>query len=180
MKEFECLDGRIHARDVRRVCGACAGVENDTRKEALFSLACGADERVAYNALWVFTHFRKGDIMWLASKRDVLIDRLIKTSHAGQKRLLLTLLEELPVNMDDIRSDYLDFCLGKINSTEPYAIRALSLKQAFRQCRYFPELMAELRGEMELMEAGELSPGLRSALRIVRRLDKKMCEQQQG
>lgn len=179
MVRFDDLTGRLHAGDVKRICAKCAGAANNSQKEALFELACNSDERVAYNALWVFTHLPKEDVMWLRPKYNILVDMLLRTSHVGHKRLLLTLLEELPLDREEMRGDYLDFCMRNINSTEPYAIRALSLKQAFRQSWFYPELMAELQGEMELMETGELSPGLRSALRIVRRLNKKVSQEQQ-
>jgi len=87
----------------------------------------------------------------------------------GKRRLILTLLEHLSIEKDDIRTDYLDYCLSKINSTEPYAIRALCLKQAYAMCRFYPELLAELKNEVELMQYGELSPGLLSVIRHMRK-----------
>lgn len=179
MVKFADLTGRLHARDIKFLCEKCSGAANNAQKESLFALACSSDERVAYNALWVFTLLPKEDILWLKPEYNRLVDMLMRTSHVGHKRLLLTLLEEMPIEEADVRGDFLDFCMRNINSTEPYAIRALSLKQAFRQSRFFPELMTELQAEMDLMETGELSPGLRSALRIVRRLNKKMSKKQQ-
>ncbi len=155
--------------DIRALCLECRGSENDQAKELLFTLACHKDDRIAYNALWVFTHFRTQDIIWLETRRHTLIDMLLKTEHVGKQRLILTLLEHLVIPKEEIRTDYLDFCLSKTNSTAPYAIRALSLKQAFRMCRHYPELLEELRLEMDLMTRGTLSPGLLCAIRTVRR-----------
>lgn len=179
MIRFEDLTGRLHIRDIRFLCKKCTGTSNNSQKEILFDCVCCGNERVAYNALWVFTHLPKEDKLCLMPRYDSLVDMLMQTSHTGHKRLLLTLLEELPIEKDDIRGDFLDFCMRNINSTQPYAIRALSLKLASRQCQFFPELLVELKGEMELMETGELSPGLRSAMRIVRRSNKQMCQEQQ-
>ena len=171
------LSGRIHQRDIRMVCAAAAGVSNPL-KDAVFELVVEGDDRTSYNALWVFTHFTAADKGFLNSKRDVLIDILLTTGHVGKKRLILTLLEGLKTTGKDIRTDYLDFCLSRINSSEAYGIRSLCLKQAFVQCRFYPELMTELLAEMDMMEFGELGPGLRSARRIVKRRIEKQIEKQ--
>lgn len=167
--DIDRFNERMRLGDIRALCLECGGPGNDRVKEELFTLACNDDDRVAYNALWVFTHFPAEDINWIDTKRDKLIDMLLASAHVGKQRLILTLLEHLVIPKEEIRTDYLDFCLSKINSTDPYAIRALSLKQAFRMCRHYPELLEELRLEIDLMTRGPLSPGLLSALRTVRR-----------
>lgn len=167
--DIERFKGRMRLGDIRELCLECCGSGNEDSKEELFSLACNEDDRIAYNTLWVFTHFPATDMRWLSSKRDVLIDLLLHTDHVGKQRLILTLLEHQSIPVEEIRTDYLDFCLSKINATAPYAIRALSLKQAYRMCRHYPDLLTELRLEMDMMIHGPLSPGLRSAIRSVRR-----------
>lgn len=167
--DIERFKGRMRLGDIREVCLECCGSGNEDSKEELFSLACNEDDRISYNALWVFTHFPAADMRWLSSKRDVLINLLLHTDHVGKQRLILTLLEHQSIPVEKIRTDYLDFCLSKINSAAPYAIRALGLKQAYRMCRHYPDLLTELRLEMDMMTRGPLSPGLRSAIRSVRR-----------
>lgn len=169
--DIELLKSRLGIRDISRLSAACQGSHNDRNRQMLFSLINDEDIKISYNALWVFTHFNAREITWLTSKRDQLTDLLLATSHVGKKRLLLTLLERLEITKDDLRTDYLDFCLSGINSCAPYAIRALCLKQAFAQCRFHPELLKELIAEIELMNNGELSPGLVSARRnIIKRI----------
>lgn len=174
MMDFrERLRGRITLDDIYEICYLTQGDGNFGAKEALYLLVDDEDERVAYNALWVFAHFSLADNEWLYSKRDGLIDRLLACSHAGKCRLLLTLLERQPTTRDDLRVDYLDYCLSKINGAEPYATRALCMKQAYAQCRHFPELMSELAGTLGLLEDARLSPGFRSARRnILKRIAK--------
>lgn len=162
------LKERLNRRDILDLCAACRNAPDDGLKSELYSAVFHPDDRVGYNALWVFTHFPPADMEWLVPKRNELVDMVLTTSHTGRRRLILALLERLPVGRNDIRSDYLDFCLSNINSTEPYGIRALCLRQAFAQCRFYPELMAELENEIELMEQGTLSPGLAAARRIIR------------
>lgn len=170
IKIREDLGGRMGVRDIERVCGLCAGADGDGRRAELFALVGDDDDRVGYNALWVFTHFANEDMACLQSERDRLIDILLATGHVGKRRLILTLLDRMDVVAADIRTDYLDYCLAGINSTEPYGVRALCLKQAFAQCRLYPELMPELLSRIELMDYGELSPGLISVRRKVLRL----------
>lgn len=153
--------------DIREICLSAFGMANDNIKQILYSLIADDNDRIGYNALWILSHFSDADKIWLYSKRNELIDLLLKETHAGKKRLFLRILSDIPITVEDIRSDYLDFCLGKINSTEPYAIRAWALEQAFQMSKFFPELIEELKGEMAMMEYGELSPGLLSAKKYI-------------
>lgn len=172
MRLAEILSGRLRGEDILRLCADCSGADNDVVKAQLFALINHDDDRVGYNALWVFTHLTADDMKWLQSRRDILIETLLTTSHTGKRRLLLNLLEQQTITEADIRTDYLDFCLSRINSTETYGVRALCLKQAFAMCRFYPELLDELRNEIDLMQYGQLSPGLISARNaIIRRID---------
>ncbi len=159
----EKLADRLHINDIRLL----AADDTLSAREALYGLIGDAEERVGYNALWAMTHFASSDNGWLATKRDGLIDRLLACNHVGKKRLLLTLLDRLPVQPEDIRTDYLDFCLAAINSSEPYAIRAFCMKQAYAQCRLYPELLQEFSAILEMTDQSELSPGLKSAKRNI-------------
>lgn len=163
----ETLKCRLTGRTVERMRNTCSGASAEGARARLYALVTHADDRVGYNALWVFTHFSAEEIKWLEPKRNELVDIALSTSHSGKRRLALNLLERLPISVNDLRGDYLDFCLSRINSTEPYGIRALCLRQAFAQCRFYPELMAELEAEIELMDAGGLSPGMAAARRGV-------------
>lgn len=158
---------RIHIRDIRHFCiAACAPDYNDLRTQ-LLSLASDSDDRVSYNALWIFTHFPAAEKTWLIRHRQRLTDMLLATTHSGKRRLLLTLLDALPCDTNDVRTDYLDFCMSNIISPEPYAVRAFCIKQAFAQCRHYPELLEEFCGTIQLLRQQELSPGLRSAVKNI-------------
>lgn len=164
------INGRITLGDIRSVCRRCSEAENDDEKAALFTLIHDTDDRVSYNALWIFTHFSSDDSRWLDDKRNEIIDTLLTTGHTGKRRLMLTLLDRMTISAAQIRSDYLDFCLSKINSTEPYGIRALCIRQSFAQCRFYPELIAELNSELERIEFGASSRAILTTKRII--LDK--------
>lgn len=172
MELEERLSGRIGMRDIEEVCRACSGHAGDDMKEHLYNLIFHSNDRIAYNALWIITHFRPEDISRLQYRRNDLIDSLTGTGHTGRRRLLLTLIDRLETSIGDVRTDYLDYCLGHINSTDPCGIRSLCIKQAYAQCRFYPALLMELKAELELMEQGDIPPGLRSAKKnILKKID---------
>lgn len=163
----ERLMGKLGLGDVN---GLCMRVDGDEGlAERLYELIDDEDDRVGYNALWVFTHLGPSWIGWLNERRNDLIDKVLGCGHVGKRRLLLTLLDRLPAAEGEFRGDYLDFCLAKMVSTEPYGVRALCMKLAYAQCRAFPELMSEFMMMLDMIEDGELSPGLRAAKRSIER-----------
>lgn len=134
----------------------------DHLADELFILVNNADPRTGYNALWIITHISKRKDGCLESKKMQLVDYLLREPHTGKRRLILSILDTLDWSKSDSRPDYLDFCLSRINSTEPYGIRALCIKQAFALCRHYPELLKEFITVIDMMEP-ILSPGLISA-----------------
>ncbi len=134
----------------------------------IYLLTLDKDERVAYNALWILTQLDGSGKQALHSYHNALIDQLLQETHTGKKRLLLTLLNEQPFEKEGLRTDFIDYCLQKITAcAEPYALRALCMKIAFRQCRHYPELTAELQRALEMLNEEALSPGLKSAQKNV-------------
>lgn len=160
LKEF--LSRRLNRREIERIVVTA-------ELEELYQLIFNDKVRVACNALWVMTHLSREHDSWIAMKRTSLIDMLLSESHTGKKRMLLALLNRLKTEKGEIRTDYLDYCFSKINSTEPYGIRALALKQAYAQALHYPQLISEFRLEIEGLRSEPLSPGLKSALNQITR-----------
>ncbi len=156
----DILNLRLHQRDINRLVATAD-------MEAVYAEIFSENQRVAYNALWVLTHMPPRFNLWLSEKRNEMIDMLLSETHIGKKRLLMNLLNRLTTEPHDIRTDYLDFCLRKINSEEPYAIRSFAIKQAYEQAKHYPELLTELREELELMSTQPLPPGLQCTLRHI-------------
>lgn len=149
------------------VSWAMADVRN---LENIYRLSESADERQSTNALWCMTHLPASASAWLHSKQNTLIDRILAETHPAKKRNILQLLRDQPYNKDSIRADFLDYCLSKINSEcEPYAIRCYCLHCAYKMCRFYPELIAELEEHLNILSTQNLSPGLQSALRTTRK-----------
>lgn len=162
------LSHRLSMDGINDICLLVQGEQNHSLKEQLYRLTLDNDRRVATNALWVFTHFALADNEWLYAKHDQLIDRCLNEQDATKLRLMLNLLLRQPYTEEDIRTDFIDFCLMKLTDPKsPYAVRALCIKLAYEQMRYWPELLNELRQMLEMISCEPLSPGLRSAWRQV-------------
>ncbi|MDE6368665.1 MAG: hypothetical protein K2K94_05450 [Muribaculaceae bacterium] len=147
--------------------GLIAKLSSEMECEVLYSFIDDENGHVSYNALWVITHWDRNKQAWLAKHRNELIDLTITCKRPGKRRLLMTLIERMDFSETDVRSDFIDFCLGKINSTEPSGIRSLAIKLAYAQCRFYPELITELLAELELLNLGDLSPALQCSRRNI-------------
>ena len=162
------LTHRLSQYGIKDLCVLTQGEHNDNLKEELYQLTLDSDRRVATNALWVFTHFSAVDNEWLYAKHDQLIDRCLNEKDATKLRLMLNLLLRQPYTEEDIRTDFIDYCLMRLTDPKsPYAVRAQCIKLAYEQMRYWPELLNELRQTLEMISCEPLSPGLRSAWRQV-------------
>lgn len=158
-KKF-CMD------DIYEICILCHG--NSRKKAELYQLIFDEDERVATNALWVFTHFDMQNNEWLYAKHDDLIDRVLVEKNETKRRLMLSLLLRQPFEEESLRSDFIDFCIAKITAcSQPYAIRCYCMKLAYEQMKYYPELLTELKAAIDMLEQEPLSPGLTSAKKQV-------------
>ena len=168
------LIGKISMDNIHELCFLTQGERNDHRKEELYLLTFDEDERVAINALWVFTHFNEANNEWLFQKHDELIDRVLIEENETKRRLMLSLLLRQPFDEASLRSGFIDFCIGNITAcAQPYAIRALCMKLAYEQMKYYPELLVELKAALDMLEQEVLSPGLASAKRQVMKRIKK-------
>lgn len=164
----ESLTNRLSQDELHELCALTQGEQNNHLKEELYQLTLDNDRRVAINALWVFTHFALADNAWLYAKHDQLIDRCLKEKDATKLRLMLNLLLRQPFDEEDIRTDFIDYCLMRLTDPKsPYAVRAQCIKLAYEQMKYWPELLNELRQTLEMISCEPLSPGLRSAWRQV-------------
>lgn len=160
----EQLSQRLNLPQVRDVALWATGRRDHLRR--LWHYACSGHRTTSLNALWSITHLPESDSEWILTLRDDMIGRLLSETDNSRKRLLLKILREQEYDAETIRTDFLDFCMARINSEcEPYAIRCSCLYAAFRMCRHYPELLAELNGHLDMLALQPLSPGLKSALR---------------
>ena len=162
------LSHRLSMDGINDICLLVQGEQNHSLKEQLYQLTLDNDRCVATNALWVFTHLPAADNEWLYAKHNQLIDRCLKEHDATKLRLMLNLLLRQPYTEEDIRTDFIDYCLMRLTDPKsPYAVRAQCIKLAYEQMKYWPELLNELRQTLEMISCEPLSPGLRSAWKQV-------------
>lgn len=130
--------------------------------EEFIAFTQSKDPRIARNAAWVMTHFDKKQADTFPTHRNQFIDLIMTTDNIPLRRLLLNIIERLPITEEDIRTDFLDFCLTHmVSPAEPVGVQALCMKLAYAQCRFYPELLHEFH-ESILMMQGELQPGIKS------------------
>lgn len=135
--------------------------QSDKRKQELYDLVIGEEEKIGYLAAWIFTHCSLEANKWLYEKQDELIDEVMMCEHGGKRRVVLNLLYRQPL-ADPPRVDFLDFCLERMLSVKELpGVQSLCMKIAYELCRTIPELTQELKTTLEMME-GELCPAIRS------------------
>ena len=121
------------------------------------------DYQVARNALWGLTKATDKELSQLQIILDDLINLAMQTGNSSVRRLSLNLIERLKMEEEDLRTDFLDFCLEHMSSIEEYpGIQSLCMKLAFRICKFYPELMDELKRTIEGMEIDYYKPAVKS------------------
>jgi len=121
------------------------------------------DYQVARNALWGLTKATDAELSALQPLLHELIDRAMATENSSVRRLTLNIINRLKMDEDDLRTDFLDFCLEHMVDIEEYpGIQSLCMKLAWRMCAYYPELMGELKRTVEGMEIEYYKPAVKS------------------
>lgn len=119
------------------------------------------DGRVARNAFWVLTKATDQELSQLQGMLHELMDLALKTGHSAVRRLSLNIIERLKMEEDDLRTDFLDFCLEHMaDADELPGIQSISMKLAFRMCKFYPELLAEFKATLESMEPEFFKPAV--------------------
>jgi hypothetical protein len=115
--------------------------------------AFSQDYRVARSALWGLTKARKDELSQLQVILNEFIDQAMQTENSSVRRLSLNIVERLEMSEEDLRTDFLDFCFDHMMDVEEFpGIQSVCMKLAFRMCKYYPELMDELKRTLEAME----------------------------
>ena len=135
--------------------------------------AFSQDYRVARSALWGLTKASREELSQLQVILDKFIDQAMQTDNSSVRRLSLNVIERLRVgerssgmrlvmNEDDLRTDFLDFCFDHMIDVEEYpGIQSVCMKLAFRMCKFYPELMDELKRTLESMELDYYKPAVK-------------------
>ncbi|MCR4853308.1 MAG: hypothetical protein K5893_06945 [Prevotella sp.] len=158
----QTLSARISGAHVKAL--ALCAAHDEAMLSELYELMWSADKRLADNATWVLTHLPPELNAWLNGHREQLMEAAMKADDATRRRLMLTLVERLPMEEGDVRADFVDFCFGCMASRwEPYGVKALCVKLSVAHCRHYPELIGELNMMLDMMAEESMSPGVRCA-----------------
>lgn len=130
-----------------------------------FAMAYMYDEdyQVVRNALWALTKATDRELSQLQPIMDKLIDLAMSTANSSVRRLSMNVIERLSMEKDELRADFLDFCLDHaVDVTEFPGIQSVAIKLAYRMCSFYPELKEELIRTLEAMEMDYYKPAVRS------------------
>lgn len=121
------------------------------------------DYHVARNALWGLTKATDKELAQLLPLRDELIELAMTTENSSVRRLAMNVIVRLPMEEDEVRTDFLDFCLAHATDVAEYpGIQSLAIKLAWRMCAFYPELMGEFIRMLKAMEMDYYKPAVRS------------------
>lgn len=121
------------------------------------------DYQVGRNALWSLTKATDEELTTLQPMLHELIDHAMQVENSSVRRLTLNIIERLTMEEDDLRTDFLDFCLDHMSRLDEYpGIQSLCMKLAYRICKFYPELMEELKRTIEGMEMEYYKPAVKS------------------
>ena len=124
--------------------------------------AFSEDYLVARSALWGLTKAGKEELSQLQVIINDFINQAMLTGNSSVRRLSLNIIERLEMKEDDLRTDFLDFCFDHMIDVEEYpGIQSVCMKQAFRMCSFYPELMDELKRTLDAMEIDYYKPAVK-------------------
>lgn len=154
------LSGRIGMDEIHEITYLIQS--SNKGKQQLYNFIFDEDDTVVTNALWIMTHFSLSENEWLYSKQNEMIDKLLAARHPSHLRLLLHLLYRQPL-ADPPRVDFLDYCLEEmVAMKEAPGTTTLCMKLAYEMCRMIPELLQEYRVALDMIEASQLPPSLKT------------------
>ena len=124
--------------------------------------AFSEDYLVARSALWGLTKASKEELSQLQVILNDFINQAMLTGNSSVRRLSLNIVERLEMSEDDLRTDFLDFCFEHMIDVEEFpGIQSVCMKLAFRMCKFYPELMDELKRTLEAMEIDYYKPAVK-------------------
>ena len=130
--------------------------------------AFSQDYLVARSALWGLTKASKEELSQLQVILNELINQAMQTGNSSVRRLSLNIIERLEMSEDDLRTDFLDFCFDHMIDVEEFpGIQSVCMKLAFRMCKFYPELMDELKRTLEAMEIDYYKPAVKCVRRRI-------------
>ena len=127
-----------------------------------------ADPHVARNAAWVLTKASDEELLQLYPLLNDLISLALTTNNGSLCRLTLNIILRLPLAKEDVRTDFLDFCLEHmVRLDTPPGTQALCMKIAHRLCSFYPELNDEFMRIIQSLDLSFYQPAVRCTVRNI-------------
>ena len=124
--------------------------------------AFSEDYLVARSALRGLTKAGKEELSQLQVILHDFINQAMQTANSSGRRLSLNIIERLEMSEDYLRTDFLDFCFEHMIDVKEFpGIQSVCMKLAFRMCKFYPELMDELKRTLEAMEIDYYKPAVK-------------------
>ena len=124
--------------------------------------AFSEDYLVARSALWGLTKASKEELSQLQVILSEFINQAMQIDNSSVRRLSLNVIKRLEMSENDLRTDFLDFCFEHMIDVEELpGIQSVCMKLAFRMCKFYPELMDELKRTLEAMEIDYYKPAVK-------------------
>lgn len=121
------------------------------------------DPIVVRNALSALSKATDTELAQLIPIKDELIDMAIRCDNSSIRRALFGIIQRLELKKEDVRTDFLDHCLSKMVSlNEVPSVQSLCMKLAYKMCKFYPELMEELKRTLEAMEISYYTPAVKN------------------
>lgn len=154
------LSLKMGDREVRQILDML--VHNDALKHDVYQLMFSSDAYVAAHAAWVLTRMPKQEVAFLQQHQNEIIDNVMAAdANISLQRLSLNLLNNQMYVADDLRADFIDFCLvGMMAAKNPSGLRAVFMKVAYRQCRLIPELLSEFLTYIDMAKSSPMEPAI--------------------
>ena len=127
-----------------------------------------AEAIVVRSALSALSKATDAQIAQLMPIKDELIDMAIQCSNSSIRRALLGLILRLNLKREDVRTDFLDHCLSHMMAPDEVpSVQSLCMKLAYQMCKFYPELMEELKRTLQTMEISYYTPAVKSVRRKI-------------
>lgn len=140
-------------KGVRDVLAMMAEVRADGSLLSFAEYLFDVDERVCRQTAWVLTKATDEELLQLLPMQQRLIDLAMQTTDSSLCRITLNLIERMPMDVETMRTDFLDFCLNHMMLPNEYpGVQSLCMKLAHRMCSVYPELTEEFRLTLENMD----------------------------
>jgi hypothetical protein len=133
----------------------------------IYHLITDPEKKIAWRAAWACEKVFEKYPALLEGKQEELIGLVMKNNHSGTRRILLSILLELPIPKP-LPIDFLEFCFNNMLAPDQaIATQALCIKIAYKLCLLEPELLPELKLYLENATLEYYSPGVKSCVRNV-------------